>query len=79
LPPENGLRSSSVTAWSAPESQSTISPEAFLAASMQKMPATVTASQPQCSGPAWAASAVPSSIPATEASVILGSATRQTP
>jgi 1,4-dihydroxy-2-naphthoate octaprenyltransferase len=38
LPPEKGLRSSAATPVSAPESKSNTSPEAFLAASMKKMP-----------------------------------------
>src|SRR5262245_38290607 len=79
FPPENGLRSASATARSAPESQSKTSPDAFFAPSTEKIPKTMTRTQGQERGPSTAASVVPRSIDAAEASVIFGSATRQTP
>lgn len=68
-----------VSAWSTPWSQSTTSPQAFLATSSAKMPATVGANQPYASGPAAAAPPPPSDMAAKEASEIFGSASYQKP
>ncbi|HQZ39414.1 MAG TPA: hypothetical protein PLH72_10280 [Vicinamibacterales bacterium] len=76
MPPENGVRSSAWIAWSVPESQSKISPDAFLAASMQKIPNAVIANQPHDMSPCAAAAHAPTIIDAADASVIFGSARR---
>src|SRR5579864_7020808 len=79
LPPEKGLRSSGAIPRSAPESKSKISPDAFLATSIAKIPTTVMPSQKKLMRPPTAAAHAPRKIEAMEASEILGSAKRQKP
>src|SRR3989338_6259193 len=77
FPPEKGERSSGSTAPSVPRSK--ISPEAFLATSMAKIPSTVIANQPQEIPPSRAAAQAPRNREANEAREILGSASLQRP